>query len=335
MLEKLKQVRPLDAAIALVAVILIAVSAYLGVSVWSQRQATKEAAPISRAIAELEGMIKKNPKNIDARLQLAQAYTAAGMTDEAVEQYEQVLTIQKTNISALTGLGFVTAQREEWKRSEQYWRKAISIMDKQPNNKATKQYETANFYLANALLEQKRYEDAVGYFKAALRVNRSASDTHFLLAQAYRGLGAKDQYRQSLEYAIAFEPLMAQANYEYGMILLAEGDEAGAAQHLRIAADAAPDRSEPSDALKKLGTFSGRVSAARKLADSDPDKALTEARIAVALEPKKIDGLLLLADLYGRSGDTSAAADTYQNVLGLQPDNAKAKAALDRINDDK
>ena len=45
-------------------------------------------------------------------------------------------------------------------------------MDKQPNAQMSKQYETANFYLGTTLLEQKKYEDAVGYFKAALRVNQ-------------------------------------------------------------------------------------------------------------------------------------------------------------------
>ncbi|HET6351454.1 MAG TPA: tetratricopeptide repeat protein [Coriobacteriia bacterium] len=335
MLEKIKQVRPLDATIVLVAVVLLAVTAYLGYSVWSQNRATRASAPISRAVSELQAMIKKNPKSVDLRLQLAQAYSASGMGDEAVAQYQAVLKLQKTNVTALTGLGFVTAQRKDWATSENYWRKAIEILDKQQNNKATKQYETANFYLANTLLEQKKYEDAVGYFKAALRVNRTASDTHFLLAQAYKGLGANDQYKEELAYAIAFEPLMAQANYEYGVVLLAEKDEAGAAQHLRIATDAAPERKEPAEALAKLGTFSDRMATARRLEKSNPEQALTEVRVAVALKPKDVDGLMLLARLYAATGDKTAAADTYQSILDIQPDNAAAKAALDRINDDK
>jgi len=158
LLEKIKRVRPLDAAIVLVAVVLLAVVAYLGYSIWSQNRATRASAPISRAIGELQAMIKKNPKSVDLRLQLAQAYSASGMPDEAVAQYQAVLKLQKTNVTALTGLGFVTAQRKDWATSEKYWRQAITILDKQPNNKATKQYETANFYLANGLVVLPTYD---------------------------------------------------------------------------------------------------------------------------------------------------------------------------------
>lgn len=331
MAPNLRSIRPLDAVIVGVAALLLVVSGFLGWSVWSHNQQVEEATPISRAITELEGMIKRKPKDVGLRLELAQAYTVAGRNDLASEQYTQVLKLQKNNVSALSGLGFAASLERDWEKAESYWRRVIKILDKQPNVQVTKPYEKANFYLGTALLEQKKYEDAVGYFKAALRANRTASDTHFLLAAAYRGLGADDQYKSELEFTLAFDPLMPEANYEYGNILLKEGDIPGAAQHFRIAVDQAPDRDEPRAALEQLGSFEDRMDKALSLSKGEPEKALVEARVAVAIEPRDVEGLMLLGGLYEKTGDKEAAAESYRTILGIDPGHDAAQEALERI----
>lgn len=335
MVPNLKSIRPLDAAIAAAAVALVAVSAYLGVSVWSHNRSVEKSAPLSRAVEELRGLIRKNPNDIDLRMQLAQAFTAAGRDSEAQAQYEQILKLSKNHVAAITGLGFIAAKQRDWPGAEEYFRRAVSIMEAQPTARMSKQFETANYYLGTALLEQKKYEDAVGYFKEALRVNRSASDTHFLLAHAYQGLEADEEYKAELEYALAFDPLMPEANYEYGKVLLEEGDVAGAAQHFRVAADKAPARPEPQEELDRLGSADERIEKAQSLADEDPEAALVEARVAVAIEPKGLRGLMLLGKLYEQTGDDAAAADAYKAVLAIDSDNADATSALKRVDNGK
>ena len=88
--------------------------------------------------------------------------------------------------------------------------------------------------------------------------------------------------------------MMPEANYDYGMLLLSKGDIAGAAEHFRTSADAAPAIDLPPDELKKLGNSEDRLAAARRLKTSDPAKALVEARIALALDPESVDALALV-----------------------------------------
>jgi Tfp pilus assembly protein PilF len=331
----LKSVRPLDAVIAVVALLVLVLAGVLGWSVWSQNYSAKNSTPIARTIADLEKNITKHPRDIKLRMQLAQTYTIAGQDSDATEQYKQVLALQKNYVPAISGLGFIASRQQDWKAAEGYWRKAVGLMEGDPAAPMSKTYETANFYLATTLLEQKKYEDAIGYFKEALRVNSSASDTHYLLAAAYEGIGADEEAKSELETAIAFDPKMPEANYRYGLILLAEGNEADAAQHFRIAVDEAPNRKEPQTALKKLGSFAKRMAAATKLANTDPKAALDEVRVAVALEPGDTKALMLLASLYEKTGEKSMAADTYRNVIAHDANNAEAKAALERVTDDK
>jgi len=334
-LRSLKSIRPLDAAILGVAALVLILGVWLGWSWWSQSQSVKSSTPVNRAIADLKKKIEKNPSNLALRMDLAQAYTVAGQDREATEQYQQVLSRSKNHIAAISGLGFIASRQGDWKQAEQYWRRATKIMEVQPTAKMSKQYETANFYLGTTLLEQKKYEEAIGFFKEALRVNRSASDTHYLLAKAFQGIDAFDEYREELEITLAFDPTMAEANYDYGLLLLKDGKDAEAAQHFRISADRAPDREEPRDALENLGPFEDRVAKARQLQKSDPEKALVEARVAAALEPKDAAVLLLLGSLYEETKEKGMAADTYRAILATDANNAKAKAALERVTDDK
>jgi tetratricopeptide (TPR) repeat protein len=329
----LRSIRPIDAAIAGVAVAVLVLGGVLGWSIWSQNQSIEEATPLSRAISELQVMIDEDPDNIDLRMELAQAFTALSRYEEATEQYQQVLERAENHVAAISGLGFITARQQEWASSEEYWRRAIELIAGQPNGKMSKQYETANFYLGNVLLEQKRYEEAIGAFKESLRVNRSASDTYFLMAAAFRGMDLMEEYRENLELTVAFDPKMPEANYELGNLLLEEGNEADAAQHFRVAADEAPARPEPLEALERLGPVSERMDKAKLLGDEDPDEALMHARVAVAIEPRSVEALMLMGELYEKTGDDSAATDTYRAVLAIEPNNEEAQAALERVTD--
>jgi tetratricopeptide (TPR) repeat protein len=129
-----------------------------------------------------------------------------------------------------------------------------------------------------------------------------------------------------------FDPLMPEANYDYGLLLLAAGDVAGAAEHFRTSADNAPEGiTEPGDELAALGSFEERFAAARQLAKTDSAAALVEARVARALDPGSPAAAKLVAKLYQRTGDAGSAEEAWQKVLALWPDEPDAVAALKRL----
>jgi tetratricopeptide (TPR) repeat protein len=181
-------------------------------------------------------------------------------------------------------------------------------------------------------MEQKKYEEAVGFFKAALRLRRDASDTHYALAFTYRQLGEKDGYKEELKAALIFDPSMPEANYDMGNVLLSEGDVAGAAEHFRRAADAAPNVAKPRIALSKLGSAREHLAKAKALEATDAKSALAEARIASALNPRSVEAALLVAKLYEKAGKRQDATDAYQKVIEIDPGNEDATKGLKRTN---
>jgi tetratricopeptide (TPR) repeat protein len=329
-----KQIRPLDAVILGVAVVVLALGAYLGYTVWAQNRALRDSSPSAREIASLSKQLRANPNDFDLRMRLAQAFAIAGRDDEAIEQYKAILTVNKNFVPALSGVGFEYLKKKQWKEGENYFRRVISLTEKSSTGTGSSPLETAYFYVGTALMEQRQYEDAAGFFKAALRLRRDSSDAAYALAVCYRELDVPQGYEDYLVYTLQFDPKMPEANYDYGILLLSKKDVAAAAEHFRKSADAAPGVDKPQielDKLAKLGSAKDRLAEAVKVKASDPAKALIEARIAFALDPESVDALALVGQLYETQKQPDKAVEAYRKLLLLDPGNQIATEGLKRV----
>ncbi len=311
----------------------LALAFWFGWSEWARHMEAENRPPVLRAIDILRRQVEEAPTDVELRMQLAQAYTIAGADREAAEQYEYVLSIDAHHVPAVMGLGRISSRHKDWKASEGYWRRSLELLSADGGMAAGGQREMAAFHLGTAQLAQRKCSDAVASFKQAQRLSPAAPDTHYQLAIAYRGLGDDVQYRDSLERALESDPMMPEANYDYAFILLKDGDRAGAAEHLRRSADHRPDPGTVEQALKRLGPAAERIRVARELADTDPTRALEEARIAVAIEPDEFDAQVLLGELYQRRGEATRAEKAYRAALALDPGNARVRAAIRSLED--
>lgn len=328
-----KSVRPIDAVIAVIGAVVLILGLFLGYSVWAQNQSLRNSTPASRAIEGFADQVRKNPNDVGLRMELAQAFAVAGRDEEAVQQYKAVLKIQEDYTPALSGLGFIALKNKEYASGERYYRKIVSLIEANSGPGRDGQLEIAYFYLGSALMEQKQYEEAAGYFKEALRIKRDASDSHYLLAVCFRELDAMDSYRESLENTLLFDPRHPEANLDMGNLLLDKGDVAGAAEHFRKSADAAPGGAPPAEALKALGSAADRMAKAKRLLSSDPKQAVVEARVAVALEPQSVEAHVVLGDAWAAAKRERQARAAYEKALKIDPDNSAAKAGLEQVND--
>ncbi len=328
----LRRLRPLDIALWTAAIAVIVLVSYLGWSVWSQSRRVASATPASRAVDAIQADLEKDPNNVDLRMRLAQALVVAGRENEAVAQYQAVLKAHEDFTPALSGLGFVAAKGKDWKKAEGYFQKIADLLGNTENADRNRTLETAYFYLGTALMEQRKYVDAIANFKAALRIRRDASDTHYALAHCYKQIDSMKKYREELEAALAFDPKMPEANYDLALLILEE-DVGRAAELLRTSVDSAPGVDKPVDALDKLGPSSSRFEKARSLLDTDAKEALAEARVAVALEPDDLEALRLLAVLWEKNRNPDEALEAYRRILLIAPKDADALKAVERLSD--
>ncbi|HSL94817.1 MAG TPA: tetratricopeptide repeat protein [Thermoleophilia bacterium] len=327
-----RDTRWLDVALKAVLLLVVVAVGYLAYTVLTGQSRDKETATASTTIGDLIASIKEDPNDLGLRLQLAEAYGAVGQFDESVEQFEVVLQLDEDNPDALTGLGLIAMFEGEWESAEGYWRSVIDEIGGGQYAGVDQRLAVAYHQLGATLIERERYREATKYLDEALRIRPHASDTHYALAVAHRQLGEAGRQRTHLKDALMFDPVMPEANYDYGLLLLADGDVAGAAEHFRTSADNAPEgHDEPKDELAGLGPFEDRLAAATRLAKHDPVGALVEARVARALDPGSLEAAKLVARLYQRTGDTTAAREAWQRVLVAWPGETEAERALEQL----
>jgi tetratricopeptide (TPR) repeat protein len=308
------------------------VGGYLGWSYYSDVRLADTQSPAARAIANLENIVAKSPNNAMARVRLAEAMVAADRQDDAIPQLEAALKIDKTNATALTDLGLVAMERREWKKAEGYWTQLVEMLSGAEMASKDERLADVYYYLGTTFVEEKRYEDAVANLKQSITIKRDSSPVHYMLAVAYQRLQLPDMQRQELDIVLAFDPKEAQANYDRGMLMLKDGDVAGAAELFRVAADNAPaDITAPETELAKLGTATQRIAAANRLKSSDPKQALVEARIAAALDSTNADAVKLVAVLSEATKDSKRALNAWNRYLELVPGDTTATDAIKRL----
>jgi Tfp pilus assembly protein PilF len=319
-------------AIRVLAVAVVVVAAYVAWSYFSDARLRDTQSPAARAVANLEAIVAKSPNTAMARVRLAEAMTANGQEEEAVAQLDAALKLEKDNIAALTDLGLIAMQRKEWSKSRQYWTTLINVLSTADMASQDQRLADVYYYLGTAYVEEKSYEEAVANLKKSIAIKRDSSPVHYMLSVAYQRLGLPDMQQQELTVVLAFDPMEAQANYDMGLLLLKQGDVAGAAELFRIAADRAPSGvTDPQKALVSLGDGSERLAQAAKLKTSDPKTALSDARIAAALLPANASAVRLVAQLWEVEKDPKKAQNAWERLLEIVPGDAQATDAIKRL----
>lgn len=309
-----------------------AFAAYFAWTVWADRQAELASTPAGRTVLELKAKVKQDPNNVSLRVRLGEALAAAGLYDQAVDQFNQALKADEENLGAFLDLGIVAMQREEYSTAEGYFQRVVDLTEGAEFQGIDSRREQALFYLGETALIDKRYEEAVSFFKAALRIRKDASDTYLELAMAYKGFDQNELAKEQLQIALDFDPSYAQAHYELGTLLLEEGDEVGAALHLGKAAQLAPNSEEAAQAVEQLGPADRRLEAARKLlASGDLEDALVEARVAYGLDPQSFDAAVLTAEVLEKLGEAKQALSIYREAATLASGEQTVGAQIARL----
>jgi len=216
---------------------------------------------------------------------------------------------------ALAACAAVTAhQLTFWKNSETLFKRMI---DATPNN------YMAHFNLANLRVKEKRMDDAVSNYLAALEEEPNYADACNNLGGLYldekRYGEAIAQYRTALRINPGFLRYLSLANALADAASARQDTNqfAEAVQTYRQALQLNPDSSEAHHNLALTWQTQGRA-----------DEALTEFEQAVRLDSNRLDTWTQLGLSYARRNDMERAAAAFREIIRLRPDNAGAYGCL-------
>jgi tetratricopeptide (TPR) repeat protein len=181
--------------------------------------------------------------------------------------------------------------------------------------------EAAHVNLAAALVEEKKYDEAMAQYQAALNLKPNESITYNNIGLLY---ARQEQYEQAVENynkALALQPRYADAHYDLAVALAHLEQFAPAAQHF---AQSLQDRYVEDAPAKLADRHEGLASALVKL--DRLEEALTHYNQALQLVPDHTMALTnrqtawhLLALKHARAGDLPAALACFDQALTVAP----------------
>jgi Flp pilus assembly protein TadD len=169
---------------------------------------------------------------------------------------------------------------------------------------------------AQAALDKNDYEAAIRPLQKFIAEKPDVAYAHFQLAYAYTALKRPDDARQEYERCIGLDPKMAEAQLNLGILLL-EKQPAEAVAPLRKAVELLPSQNRPRYLLGLAQEHSGDLLGAAESFEG-----------AARLDPKDVDSLIRLGQVYLRLGRPGDAEGKLRAALELQPKSPEALQGL-------
>ena len=258
---------------------------------------------IERQIATAEAVVRKTPSQLGPRLALAQVYQAAEQPDNALEQYDEVLTISVGNKTALLGRGDILLDRGDLQGAAKAFKKVTTKASGGEFSGVDPQLEHAYFGLGSVALQQDRAGDAVTALTQAVKINATDADAWYLLGTASLQAGKAGPAVDALERAVLFVPTGWCEPYEALSQAYAKLGRAANAEYAGAMVDFCKNR--PDAATRRLQTLTSGATA--------------------------LDAMVGLGMIAETTTDRAAAVRWYRKALAKDPGNFNALAGLSRL----
>jgi tetratricopeptide (TPR) repeat protein len=238
-----------------------------------------------------------------------------GYFDQAEASFQIALRDDPESAEALYGIGSVYLNQQKNAEARKCFERALKM-------RATYPGTLANSWNNLGLLagREGRTDEAVGYFKEALRLSPDHLIALNNLGSAYRQQKQWDEARTTYERALALSPNDADANYGLGMIYAQNDDTARAFDSLQRALKARPDYPE---ALNNLGILYLRT--------QRRDQAVASFQESIRIAPDFDQAYLNLARVHAVEGDRELARAVLQELLKRHPGHATAQKMLEEL----
>ena len=176
------------------------------------------------------------------------------------------------------------------------------------------------FSLGNAYFKERRYKEAIDYFKRALALKPDYDLAVINIAAAYRQMGDDDAALAGFEHYLTIDPKDAYVRYQMGEIWLDRGDLDRAEKLFREALVMDDHVAPAKNALGAIAFKRGELESAGRLA-----REALELRSDVRLAHYN------LAQIAEARGDLATAEREYLEELDLHPETYKAAFNLSRV----
>jgi eukaryotic-like serine/threonine-protein kinase len=168
-----------------------------------------------------------------------------------------------------------------------------------------------NFELGFALFEAHRFDEALGYYRAALALRPDVGVAHNGVGVTLAWLGRTDDAIEHFQEALRLDPKNAWAHHNLGFVLRRKGLVEEPIDHFQQSIRLDPNNVMPYLVLGEVLSKAGRV-----------DEAIHYYQEAIRVDPNSIMPYIGLGDVLSRAGRVDEAIHYYQEAIRLDPNSA-------------
>lgn len=270
-----------------------------------------------KAIAVLRLSTELGPEDEHTWTNLAIAFQKAKNNHAARSAYENALVINPNSVVALSNLGALAIECEDWGLAVDYLGKAMAINPELPSVYGN---------LGIALTGLGEFEQALEVLDRAITLQPELAEAHNNLARTFKEMGKLDEAEASCKVAISIKPEFSEGHNNLGIILKLLGrlDEAEACYKTAVSLN--PQYYEAyynlGHNLKELDRFEEYEEVFRTLLRIDPDHYGLKAGVHLAIlkflkcEFKECQQYLMqTSSIQGKDSTNYRAERTYQEYL--------------------
>ena len=169
-----------------------------------------------------------------------------------------------------------------------------------------------------ALLKDKKFQEAALEFRNALQVDEKFADAHWGLANAYEGLQRYQEAFEEMKQAAELDANNLEVRVKLGNYYLVGGKQSAAA--LSEAELMAKEVLQ-----KNPNHIEGHILMASVLFQRDhKTEAIAELNRAIEIDPQRVESYLSLARFYAVTNDKNTAEATFKRAIGVNYSSAVA-----------
>ena len=191
--------------------LLVVVSSFSGYYYWDRYVHLGDQSPIELSVKELEGAVRNDPTDIDARLNLAQQYYDFGSYQSAINQCEQILELYPDTDGAMFITGMSYYRLQDLDLAVEYLSQFSKIRKESSTAYTDIALETSLYFLGETLNKLDRPEEAIPELLFALEIDFTDADAMYQLGLAYARTDQPQLAVEQFHQAVRFVPDFIEA----------------------------------------------------------------------------------------------------------------------------
>ncbi|MHC4622869.1 MAG: tetratricopeptide repeat protein [Planctomycetota bacterium] len=242
---------------------------------------------------------------------LADSLDKRGRAPEAIEAYSRAVTLKGDYVEAHHNLGLLLVKQQRLSEAIAHYERALEV---DPKNAGLHED------LGVALFKQGRTKEAIEQYYRAAEIDPNKASVYDNLGTAFFRLNRLAEALKHYSRSVELNPRDAALQNNIGNVLALLGQPEKAVEHYEISLRIRPEDPETlsnlANALAALGRF---------------DEAVEKYTEALRIAPRDGGILCNLGACFERQGNIEKALEAYRRATALDPDNKRARQALERL----